>query len=229
VPKDHTGIVESIRVVHSTRASAVTARTAAINEFAQMVITASAALRESLTGLSRSAQLATARRWRPGKDRTDPTVATKLALHRLAHRIANHDVEIADADADLKALVSTAAPALLALRGVGPETAATLLIAAGQNVDRFAGEAAFAMFCGAAPLPASSGNTHRHRLNRGGHRQANRALYVITLSRLRYHPATQAYRERQRANGKTNREIIRNIKRYLARAIYPVLHAALTP
>ncbi|RYZ31453.1 MAG: IS110 family transposase, partial [Propionibacteriaceae bacterium] len=109
---------------------------------------------------------------------------------------------------------------LLALPGVGPEVAGQLLTTAGDNPDRITSEAAFAHLCGAAPIPASSGRTHRHRLNRGGDRNANRALYVVVLGRLRYDPRTRAYVERRTQESLTKPEIIRCLKRYVAREIY---------
>jgi transposase len=121
--------------------------------------------------------------------------------------------------------VHQVAPALLALPGVGPEVAGQVLISAGDNFDRIKSEAAFAHLCGAAPIPASSGRTHRHRLNRGGDRGANNALYVVVLGRLRYDPRTRAYAERRRAEGKTDREIKRCLKRYIARQLFRQLEA----
>jgi transposase len=115
---------------------------------------------------------------------------------------------------------------LLALPGVGPEVAGQVLISAGDNFDRIKSEAAFAHLCGAAPIPASSGRTHRHRLNRGGDRAANNALYVVVLGRLRYDPRTRAYAERRTHEGLSKPEIIRCLKRYVAREIYNTLNLA---
>ena len=228
VPKDHTTVVEAIRVIHGVRATAVKARTAALLELDAFVVTAPAPLREALTGLAGARRVTICASWRPGTDRADPTTATKTALRRLARRIQALTVEITDADHDLDSLTRAAAPQLRAILGVGPETAATVLIAAGANTDRISSEAALAMLFGVAPIPASSGRTHRHRLNRGGHRQANRALHMIALTRLRRDPRTRAYRDRRTAEGHTKKEIIRCLKRYIARELYPVLTAALT-
>jgi transposase len=129
----------------------------------------------------------------PGHQLGDTEHATKTALRRLARRHQQLSEEIAEADQELHQLLHQVAPALLALPGVGPEVAGQVLISAGDNLDRITSEAAFAHLCGAAPIPASSGRTHRHRLNRGGDRGANNALYVVVLGRLRYDPRTRTY------------------------------------
>jgi len=162
-------------------------------------------------------------RLRPGADLTDPAVAVTTALRRLATRIQALNTEIAEADRELAPLVAAAAPRLVALMGVGPEVAGQLLVTAGDNPDRLRSEAAFAHLCGVAPLPASSGRTDRHRLNRGGDRAANCALYRIVLCRLRHDPATQAYAERRTKQGLSKPEIIRCLKRYVAREVYHTL------
>ena len=115
------------------------------------------------------------------------------------------------------------APQLLARNGVGPDTAAALLIAAGDNPGRLHSEASFAALCGVSPVEASSGKTQRLRLNRGGNRQANAALHRIALSRLRWDQATRDYAERRVRDGKTRREAIRCLKRYIARELYPLI------
>lgn len=129
----------------------------------------------------------------------------------------------------LRDLIEHTCPGLLDLHGIGPETAAQLLTTLGDNPDRIRTEAAFAALCGVAPIPASSGKTNRHRLSRGGDRQANRALYLITCSRLASCPTTKAYKTRRTTEGKTTQEIIRSLKRYLARELYKVLTTANTP
>ena len=121
--------------------------------------------------------------------------------------------------------MTAAAPQLIALPGVGPEVAAQILITAGDNPDRLRSEAAFAHLCGVAPIPASSGRTHRHRLNRGGDRRANNALYIVVLGRLRYDSRTRAYAARRTTEGLSKPEIIRCLKRYVAREIFTVLTA----
>ncbi len=222
VPKARNGIVESLRVLHQTRQSAVHDRTAALNAFQQLIWTAPTALRSQLEPLSRTDQLLICSRFRTG-DLTDPGQATKTALRRLAHRITNLDTEIDQATADLDHLTRRHRPDLLAMTGVGPITAAQLLITAGDNPERMTTPAAFVALCGANPIPASSGNTTRHRLNRGGDRRANSALHTIALTRLRSDPETRAYANRLKTRGKTNRDIRRCLKRYLARRIYHLL------
>ena len=146
-------------------------------------------------------------------------------MRRLARRHQNLSKEITEADVDLKNLVTAAAPCLLALRGVGIEVAGQLLTTVGDNPDRLRSEAAFAHLCGVAPVPASSARTHRHRLNRGGDRAANNALYIVVLGRLRYDSRTRAYAARRTTEGLSKPEIIRCLKRYVAREIFSVLTA----
>ena len=162
-------------------------------------------------------------RLRPTTELADPEQATKVALRRLARRHQHLTQEITEADAELKNLVTAAAPRLLALPGVGIEVAGQLLTTAGDNPDRLRCEAAFAHLCGVAPIPASSGRTHRHRLNRGGDRAANNALYIIVLGRLRYHLRTREYADRRTKEGLSKPEIIRCLKRYVAREVYTAL------
>jgi transposase len=131
--------------------------------------------------------------------------------------------EVEALDAELARLADEAAPALVAVKGVGPDTAAALLVAAGDNPERLASEGAFAHLCGVAPIPASSGTTRRHRLDRGGNRDANRALYLLALGRLGRDPRTRAYAARRRAQGLSTPEILRCLKRYLARELFRVL------
>jgi transposase len=223
VPKSRDGYVESLRVILQTRHGAVQARTAALNSLHQLILTAPAALRAQLDQLSRTAQVAACARLRPGVDLNDPAQATKTALRRLARRITTLDTEIEEATADLDTLTRHHQPDLLAEVGVGPIAAAQLLITAGDNPDRMRSPAAFVALCGANPIPASSGQTTRHRLNRSGDRQANCALHTIALTRLRCHPETQAYAAKLTARGKTSRDIRRCLKRYLARRLYHLI------
>jgi transposase len=222
VPKTHTGAVEAIRVIFVARRGAVQARTAAINTLHQMIITAPMRLREQLQPLTRRAQIATCARFH-AKDLTDPARATRLALRRLARRIGHLTSEINEAEHDLTELVAELAPQLLAEPGVGPISTAQLLITAGDNPDRMTSPASFAALCGTTPIPVSSGKTNRHRLNRGGDRQANCALHTIVLNRLRYHPETKAYAAKRSAQGKTDPDIRRSLKRYLARRLFALI------
>lgn len=228
-PKNTTGAVESLRVLHLARAWAVRSRTKAVQLIRNQVVSAPEAIRRQLRSLTRATLIATLAGWRPDRAQShDPVVATKVALRSLARRIIELDTEISQLDELIEALVATIAPDLLALCGIGPETAAQLLITAGDNPQRLRSEPAWAMLCGVAPLPASSGKTNRHRLSRGGDRQANRALHMIALNRLRYYQPTITYAERRSGEGKTKREIIRCIKRYITRDVYPILKAAIT-
>jgi transposase len=153
----------------------------------------------------------------------DPTDAAKLALRSIARRWLQLTQEITALDTQLDRLVAMAAPALVAVKGVGTETAAALLVAAGDNPERLRSEAAFAHLCGVAPIPASSGKTTRHRLNRGGNREANWALYLIAVGRMAWHRPTRVYVQRRTEQGKTTAEIIRCLKRYIARELYGIL------
>ena len=154
---------------------------------------------------------------------------TKLALRSVARRYRLLAEEIAELDEQLDRLVAEAAPALVALKGVGTDTAASLLVAAGDNPERLRSEAAFAHLCGVAPIPASSGKVRRHRLNRCGNRDANRALYVLALGRMRWDERTRDYVARRTAEGKTKPEIIRCLKRFMVREVYSVLAAGPPP
>jgi transposase len=223
LPKLGTGIVAAIRALHSTRAGAVKARSATLNELRALVVTGPAALRDQLRQHTTGTLVNACLRLRPAADLADPDQATKHALRSLARRHRTLSVEITELDSHLHALLRRACPQLLALHGVGPETAAQLLITVGDNPDRLASEAAFAALCGVAPIPASSGKTRKHRLSRGGDRQANRALYMITITRLHRCPHTRAYATRRTADGLSKKDIIRCLKRYLAREIYKTL------
>ncbi|TQJ00218.1 IS110 family transposase [Kribbella jejuensis] len=227
-PKTRTGIVESIRVVRTTRSGAIKARTAAINTLRQLVTTAPEPLRGQLAGLTTDQLIHATSALRPTTDLTDPVQATKTALRRLARRCQHLTEEVTDADTQLRTLTHQAAPALLERCGLGPETAGQLLTTAGDNPHRLHSNAAFAAVCGASPVPVASGRTHRVRLNRGGDRQANTALHTIVLVRMRHHQPTRAYVARRRAEGKTTKEVIRCLKRNLCRELLPLITQALT-
>jgi transposase len=224
-PKAGIGIVEAIRAVRTVRVSAVTSRTVALNQLHSLIVTAPAALRETLTGLTGAALLSHCAALQLGTDLTDPTQATTTALRRLARRVQHLTEEIHHADTELHALTSAAAPRTRALLGVGPDTAAQLLTTAGDNPDRLHTEAAFAHLCGVAPIQASSGRTDKHRLNRGGDRHANAALYRIVIVRLRHCERTRVYLQRRTRQGLSKKDIIRCLKRYVARQIYNALRA----
>lgn len=227
IPKDTTGVIEAIRTLKVARDGAVKARTAALSQLRDLVTTGPEELREQLLPLTGRQRVAQCVRLRPRLSGTDPDAvalqATKHALRSLARRVEELDEEIADLDHALTPLVTATAPRLTALQQVGVHTAAQLLITAGQNIDRITSEAAFARLCGVAPIPASSGKTTRMRLHRGGDRQANRALYLITVGRLRSDPRSQAYRTRRQAEGLDTKDIIRCLKRYAAREVWNAL------
>jgi transposase len=149
-----------------------------------------------------------------------PGYATRVALRELGRRVQFLDAQLDRLDELITPLVTARAPSLLSLYGVGPDTAALLLVAAGDHPERLRSESSWAHLCGVAPIPASSGKTSRHRLNRGGNREANQALWRIVITRLKSHPATRAYAERRGKEGLSKREIIRCLKRYVAREVY---------
>lgn len=225
VPKPRDGKVESIRLIRTTRRSAVKARRSTINQMHGLLAGAPEPLRERLRGFNRAALVDRCARLRPSREgRLDDVshVAT-LMLRRLARRVQRFDDEIADADAQLAELLATTTPTLLTIFGIGAEAAGQLVTTAGENPDRLHSEAALARLCGVAPIPASSGAKVRHRLHRGGDRQANSALHLIVINRLRWHADTKAYVARRTAEGKTKKEIIRCLKRAVVREIYTAL------
>jgi transposase len=224
--KRRDGIVESIRALRAARSGAIKARTAAINQLKGLLVTAPSSLREDLDQLSTAALVATCARLRPDETAlADPVQATKAALRVVACRIHQLDEELGVADQRLAKLVSRAAPRLLELQAIGVDHAGQLLITAGQRPERLRGEAAFAHLCGAAPIPASSGKRHRHRLHRGGDRDANRALHLAVVVRMRWCARTRGYAERRTTEGLSKPEILRCVKRYLAREVYHALVA----
>ena len=212
---------EALRVLVNTREGAVLARTAAINQLRALIVAAPEPLRTSLRGLAFAELVKRCARLRPGA-RGTATRASALALRSTARRIATLSAEARQLNREIAQLVETTAPALLAEPGVGPISAARILIA-WSHQGRFHSEAAFAMLAGTSPIPASSGQTVRHRLNRGGDRQLNRALHTIALSRRATHQPTRDYIDRRIRNGKSTREINRCLKRYLARHLYRLL------
>lgn len=222
--KTKTGVVEAIRNIKVPRDEAVKHRTAAYSQLRDLITTAPAPIHDELIGMTSYRRVQRALTYRPDPDRLqDPTQACKHALRALARRIQTLSAEIDEADKILSRLVRQHLPTLLAMRQVGPQTAARLAITVGQNPDRMTTEATFAKLCGVAPLPASSGKNTRHRLNRGGDRQANSALYLIVIGRMKNHPATLDYVQRRTAEGMTTPAIIRCLKRHLARSIYRAL------
>lgn len=227
VPKTGDGHVEAIRVFKLTRDSAVKSRSQAINQLKSVLVNTEPGLRESLTGLS-NRRLIRACAELASPVGTNPAVAAAVhALRCLAQRIRQLTVEINDLEKRMTAAVAAKAAQLLDRIGVGADSAAALLIAAGDNPERLRHEGSFAALCGASPIEASSGKTGRHRLNRGGGRQANAALHRIVVTRLRWDPRTRDYLQRRTAEGKTKREALRCLKRYVARELFYLIRPKL--
>jgi transposase len=250
VPKPRRGPVESVRVLRDVKDHLVKARTAALNTLRALVVTASTQLREPLTGLTPAQLLAACAQLDtpalppkglrgPARVTTrdklaqallDHEAATRTALSTLADTVTGYDTRIAALSTQLEVLLNRIAPRTLAQHGLGPDTTAQLLITAGTNPERLHSEAAFAKLTGVAPLEASSGQRqHHHRLSRAGDRQANSAIYRITITRLASCPRTRTYMTEHLApNGSNKKHIIRCLKRYIAREIHPHLIADLT-
>ena len=225
-PKTKAGRVESLRVLRLTRSTAVKSRRAALQLLRNHIVSAPEELRDQVRNLTRMQLIRTCAAWRP--DATgfrDPVVATRIAPRSLARRILELNDEVADLDELIAPLVRELAPALVRATGIGVEIAGQLLVTAGDNPDRLRNEASFAMLCGVAPLPASSGKTQRHRLNRGGDRAANSALHLAVIVRMRMDDRTRAYVARRTTDGLSKLEIIRWLKRYLAREVFALLRA----
>ena len=223
VPKSADGCVEAIRTLRVARRSAVKARTVAANQIDAVVVTAPEPVKDRLRALNTARTVAACARMRPGTHGDLVRSAAKRALRSLARRHQALTAEIKHLDAELRRLCERANPALLGACGVGAETAAALLVAAGDNPERLRSEASFAALCGTSPIEASSGPTVRHRLNRGGNRQANNALWRIAMVRLRVDERSIAYAARLTAEGKTRREILRCLKRHIAREVYKLI------
>jgi transposase len=214
-PKQRDGRVEALRNLRVARRSAVDQRADAQRQIKTLIVTAPDELRTQLRGLAVKPLISTCA--------ASPATAAKIALRSLARRHQQLTTEITDLDELIEPLVAAINPALVAVNGVGADTAGQLLITAGENHDRLTSEAAFAMLCGVAPIPASSGKTNRHRLNRSGDRQANKALYRVVLCRLRWDLRTRTYMERRTKDGLSKKEIIRCLKRYVARELYQII------
>ena len=219
VPKAGDGIVEMIRVTKVAKDNAVKSRSSAMISLKQVLVNAPDDLRQTLQRLPRMTLIRRCAGLRPGPIE-DVTSATKNALHAIATRWLALDQEVRGHDALLSRLTASVVPSLVDAFGIGPDVAAEVLIVLGDNPERIHSEAAFARLCGTNPIPASSGQTIRHRLNRGGHRQANAALYRTVVVRMQYHEPTITYVTRRIAEGKTKPEIIRCLKRLLAREIW---------
>ena len=223
-PKTRDGRVEAIRALKMARDSAVKARTAAGRQLDGLLVTAPEPLRSELAPLTSPRRVVVCAGFVVDHDTlADPVQAHRQAMRALARRWQDLDTEAKTADRHIAPLVTQTAPQLLAQPGIGVQSAAALLTTVGDNADRVRNEAAMAHLCGVAPLPASSGRVTRHRLNPGGDRQANRALYTIAITRMRIDQRTRDYVQRRTAQGLSTREIIRCLKRYIAREVHHLL------
>lgn len=225
-PKTQAGIVEAMRAVSVARRSAVKARTQAVNQLRSLLVSAPDSIRARLLKPKPAACIkACLDLDSQGDSLRHQTLL--LTLRLLARRWRALTDELRALDSELKRLIKQAAPSLMTRFGVGPQTAATLLVTAGDNPGRLRNDAALAALCGVSPLEASSGKVVRHRLNRGGDRRANNALWTITLVRMRSEPRTKAYVARRTQEGRSTKEIQRCLKRYLVRELYPLIVADL--
>ena len=224
-PKGRDGAVEAIRALMVAKRSARSERVQTINQARSLIVTGPDDLRARFAGHAVAALVSelAALRPRPGDA---VGYATRIAVRELGRRAEFLDGQLARLDELIVPLVTARAPALLALYGIGPDTAALLLIAAGDHPGRLRSEAAWAHLCAVAPIPASSGKVTRHRLNPGGNREANHALWRIVITRMSSHAPTRAYVERRTGQGLSKKEIIRCLKRYVAREVYRHLRAA---
>ncbi len=221
VPKAAVGDSESLRVLLAARRSAMRARVAAQVQITSLLVTAPEELRAQLRGLSALRRHAKLRSLRPNaSDTGSVTETTRAVLRLLARRCAALDEEVTNLDEQIDALSQRAAPALRAAFGVGPVTAAQLVVTAGDNPERLRSEGAFAMLAGTAPIPASSGKTTRFRLNRGGDRAANAAIHRIALVRISHDQRSREYFARRLSEGKTKKEALRALKRAIAREVF---------
>lgn len=218
--KSRDGNVEAIRALVVAKRSCRSAKIKTLNQIRHLGFTATDDLRERFEGVSRRRLAKEAASMRPRAGSDPVTFATKTALIILGRRVLALDEEKKQLDSLLGELVEKTAPELLALFGVGVDSAASLLVTAGDNPERIRSESSWAHLCGVAPIPASSGKVTRYRLNRGGDRQANSALWVIVLARMSADPRTRAYVERRTKEGRSKGEIMRILKRYVAREVY---------
>jgi transposase len=222
-PKAHTGPVEALRLLKIVQRSATKSRTQAVNQLRTIVATAPEELRSKLRALKTPDLVTTCAAFRVRAEDDSLGSVTRLAMRELAQRIQFLDDQLVRTKARLSRITTAAAPELMARKGVGPDTASAILVSVGDNPHRLRDERSFAALAGSNPIPASSGKITRHRLNRGGDRQLNAALWRIAIVRLATDPDTRAYLDRRTAEGKTKSEAIRCIKRYIAREVFAAL------
>jgi transposase len=223
-PRSRDGMIESLRVLKACRKTAVAARRIALQMIQNTIVCAPDGLREALRKMTRMQLVRTLAAWRPDlTDYRNVESAYRISLKSLARRYLELHDEIADLDAMIGAIVDELAPNLVARNAIGHGGAAQLLLTAGDNPERLHSEAGFAALCGVSPVPASSGKTTRHRLNRGGDRAANSALHIIAIGRLRTDPRTKAYLAKRIAEGHSKLEAIRCLKRYIAREVFTLI------
>jgi len=224
-PKSRDGMVEALRVLKACRKTAVAARRVALQMIHNTVVCAPDDLRETLRKMTRMQLIRTLAAWRPNlTDYRSVGSAYRITLKSLARRYLELHDEIVDLDTMIVAIVDELAPALVARNSIGHGCAAQLLLTAGDNAERLQSEASFAALCGVSPVPASSGKTIRHRLNRGGDRAANSALHIIAIGRLRTDLRTKAYIAKRIAEGHSKLEAIRCLKRYIAREVFSLIN-----
>jgi transposase len=226
IAKHADGNVEAIRALLIAQRSSRQARARCLNQIRHLGFTAPDSLREQFRDVPKTRLARQAAALRPRADSDPVTYATKLAMRTLGRRAVAISDDMHDLDLVVGQLVAQTAPELLACHGVGVDTAAILLVAAGDNPERIRNEAAWANLCGVAPLEASSGKQRRHRLSRAGNRQANHALWRIVFTRMGSDPRTRAYVERRTEEGLSKPEIMRVLKRYVARETYRLLPRA---
>ena len=220
IPKTRKGPVEQMRVLLVARRSARQQRIQTLNQLRHVVFCGPEPIRVRFKDRHKTGLVTEAANMRPRKGSDPVTFTTNTVIRNLARRIQGLNTEIRSIDQMLTELVTATAPSLLELHGVGIDSAASLLVAAGDNPQRLKSEGSWAHLCGVAPLPASTGKTTRHRLNRGGDRQANSALYRIVLTRMSNDPETRRYVARRRDEGRNTTEVMRSLKRYVARQVF---------
>jgi transposase len=225
-PKRRDGMIEALRVLKACRKTAVSARRVALQMIHNTIVSAPEELRDTVRRMTRMQLVRTLAAWRPDlTDYRNTVSAYRIALKSLARRYLELHDEIADLDVMIAAIVDELAPDLVARNSIGHGCAAQLLLTAGDNPERLSSEASFAALCGVSPIPASSGKTIRHRLNRGGDRAANSALHIIAIGRLRSDERTKEYVARRIAGGLSKLEAIRCLKRYIAREVFTLLRS----